>query len=80
MAVGSTLVANQNLIAMAALPARWHWLFTLPPILVVVVMLMLAATVALWRWRQRSLAGRLYFTLLTLCAAVAAINLVLIGR
>ena len=50
---------NQILLAMAALPAGWGWSFVVPPILVGVTILKLIAAVALWWFRQRSLAGRL---------------------
>jgi len=80
LAVGSTLAANQNLVAMAAIPVRWRWLFRLPPIVGVIALAMVAATIALWKWRQRSFAGRVYFTLLTLAGVVAAGNLLVMGR
>jgi pimeloyl-ACP methyl ester carboxylesterase len=80
LAVGSTLAANQNLVAMAAIPVRWRWLFRLPPIVAVIALAMVAATIALWKWRQRSFAGRIYFTLLTVAGIVAAGNLLVMGR
>jgi len=80
MALGSTMRTNEKLLAMAALPARWSWLFALPSLVAVVAVLMLATAVVLWWSRQRSLAGRLYFSVLTLAAIVAAVDIVLIGR
>jgi hypothetical protein len=46
----------------------------------VIALAMVAATIALWKWRQRSFAGRIYFTLLTLAGIVAAGNLLVMGR
>jgi pimeloyl-ACP methyl ester carboxylesterase len=75
LAVRSAYLADQNLIAMGAIPSRWRWLFPLPPALAVIAGLMTAAMIALWTRRQRSLSGRLYFTLLTLAALIATVSL-----
>ncbi|HVQ16010.1 MAG TPA: alpha/beta fold hydrolase, partial [Vicinamibacterales bacterium] len=80
LALGSTMRTNEKLLAMAALPARWSWLFALPSLVAVLAVLMVIAAVVIWWSRQRSLAGRLYFTVLTLAAVVAAVDIVLIGR
>ena len=79
-ALNSTMRTNQLLLGIAALPARWGWLFVVPPTLVAVTVVMMIVTIVLWRSRQRSLSGRLYFTALTLAAIVSAVDLVLIGR
>ena len=80
LALGSTMRTNENLLMMAALPARWGWLFLLPPVLAVLAVLMLMSAGVLWWSRERSLSGRVNFTVLTLAAIVAAVDTVLIGR
>ncbi len=76
--MGATLVANENLIAMGAIPRSWNWIFSLPVLVGVVAAVMVAATVALWRTGQRSVAGRVYFTALTAAAVAASLNLGLV--
>ena len=78
LAVGATLVANENLIAMGAIPRSWNWIFSLPVLVGVVAAVMVAATIALWRTGQRSVAGRVYFTALTAAAVAASLNLGLV--
>ncbi len=79
IAIGATIVANENLLAMGAISARWRWLFVLPTVGAVLVSLMLLVAAQLWRRRQRSQAGRLYFTLLAVGGAIAIVNLLALG-
>ena len=79
IAIGATIVANENLLAMGAISARWRWLFVLPTVGAVLVSLMLFVAAQLWRRRQRSQAGRLYFTLLAVGGAIAIVNLLALG-
>lgn len=79
-AVGSTLVTNQNLAGMGAIPARWRFVTMLPPLLGVLALALLAAMVACWATRRRGLPGRVYLSLLSLAAVVAAANLALLTR
>jgi hypothetical protein len=72
-AILGTLVANQNMIALGAVPARWRWVLAFPWLATAVVATMVVAAVALWIGRHRSPSGRLYYTFLTL-AGVAAIT------
>ena len=78
-AYGSTFATNETLAAMGAISSGWRWLLWLPPILGGAAAVMVAATVSLWRSGRRSTLGRVYFTLLTIAAVAAAINLWLVG-
>ena len=79
IAVGATIVANENLLAMGAIPARWRGLFVLPTVGAVLISLMLLVAAQLWRRRERSQSGRLYFTLLAVAGAIAIVNLLALG-
>ncbi len=78
-AIGATIVTNENLLAMGAIPARWRSLFLLPTIAALLVSLMLLVAAQLWRRRERSQSGRLYFTLLAVAGAIAIVNLLALG-
>ncbi|MCB0127293.1 MAG: hypothetical protein KDE58_33755, partial [Caldilineaceae bacterium] len=77
--VGATLMANQNLLYLGAVPSDWRWVFALPLLFVLLVFLMVIANVALWSGHQRSLLGRLYYTLLTLAGLSAVLGLSTLG-
>ncbi|MCB0086422.1 MAG: alpha/beta fold hydrolase [Caldilineaceae bacterium] len=69
--VGATLMANQNLLLLGAIPSSWRWIFILPLLFALLSVLMVVTTVALWWGNHRSLIGRLYYTLLTLASLAA---------
>jgi pimeloyl-ACP methyl ester carboxylesterase len=79
LAFVTTLVTTQALLGLGAIPATWRGLFWLPPLLVAAVALMCVATVAVWKGRRRSLAGRLYYTILTLGGLVGVGTLFSLG-
>jgi len=79
VAVAATIVTDENLLAMGAISSRWRWLFTLPTIAMLLVSLMLLAAAWLWRTRERSQSGRLYFTGLAVAGAIAVVNLLALG-
>lgn len=79
VAIAATIATNQNLIALGAIPSQWRWLFTLPPAAAILVAIMCLAVPALWFGRHRSVIGRLYYTLLAICGAIAVVNLVSFG-
>jgi hypothetical protein len=79
IAIGATIVTNENLLAMGAIPARWRSLFVLPTAGALLVSLMLLVAAQLWRRRERSQSGRLYFTLLAVAGAIATVNLIALG-
>lgn len=79
VAFGTTLVSNQALLGLGAIPATWRGLFWLPLVFVVPVALMCVATLALWKGNRRSLAGRLYYTILTLGGLVGVATLFNLG-
>jgi hypothetical protein len=74
-ALAVTLTTNQALFAMGAPPAAWRWVLSVPTLLAVVTAVMVAAMIAVWHARERSVAGRLYFTLLTIAVLVATADL-----
>jgi hypothetical protein len=78
-AVVGSINENQHMVGLGAVPARWRWLFTLPPLAAVLVVLMVLVTSALWGGRRRSFLGRLYFTLLTVAGLGAVANLIKLG-
>jgi pimeloyl-ACP methyl ester carboxylesterase len=78
-AVSSTVMVDQNLAFLGAIPASWRWLFILPPLFFILVVLMVVATVAMWIGRHRSLGGRIYYTLMTLASISAVSGLIKIG-
>ena len=79
IAVANTLETDQNMLAMGAIPSRWWWLFVLPPMGALMVALMVVTAVVMWVGRYRSLAGRIYFTLLTFAGIGTVLSLVLMG-
>ncbi|PZQ47185.1 MAG: hypothetical protein DI556_18395 [Rhodovulum sulfidophilum] len=80
LAAGSTLARDETLAVMGAVPARWGWVFALPPLLSLLGLGLLFAAVAVWTTRQRSLPGRIYLSLLAMAALGAAANLALLTR
>ncbi|HEX2454727.1 MAG TPA: alpha/beta hydrolase [Vicinamibacterales bacterium] len=78
-AVVSSINENQHMVGLGAVPARWRWLFTLPPVAAVLVVLMVLVTSALWGGRRRSFLGRVYFTVLTIAGLGAVANLIKLG-
>jgi hypothetical protein len=79
VAIAATIVTDENLLAMGAISARWRWLFTLPTIGTLLVSLMVLAAARLWRTRERSQSGRLYFMGLAVAGAIAVVNLFALG-
>lgn len=79
-AVGSTLVVNQNLIGMGAIPREWAWILGLPALIGIAGLGLLGGAVAVWATGKRTLAGRLYLSLLAIAALVAAANLAMLSR
>lgn len=79
-AVGSTLVVNQNLIGMGAIPRAWAWILGLPALIGIAGLGLLCAAVAVWTTGKRSLAGRIYLSLLAVAALAAAANLAMLSR
>lgn len=79
-AVGSTLMVNQNLIGMGAIPRDWAWILGLPALIGVAGLGLLGAAVAVWTTGKRSFAGRVYLSLLAVAALVAAANLAMLSR
>ena len=77
--VGDALGRNQFLLLVGALPARLRelgwWLLPYGA----AALLMTVSLVLLWRHRARSVAGRLYYTLLVLCAWAACAMLLKTG-
>ncbi|WP_181164476.1 alpha/beta fold hydrolase [Amaricoccus solimangrovi] len=80
LAVGSTLVNEQTLVVMGAIPARWSWVRSLPAAIGLAGLGLLGAAVAVWATGQRSLPGRVYLSLLSAAALGAAANLALLSR
>src|SRR5205809_153611 len=66
-AVFRTLSLDHNLIGLGAISSAWRPLFFLPPLVIVLVAGMLVAAVAMWVGHHRSGAGKVYYSLLTLC-------------
>jgi hypothetical protein len=79
IAIASTIVTNENLLAMGAISARWRGLFVLPTVGAVLVCFMLLLAAYLWRHGERSVSGRIYFTLLAVAGAAAVVNLLMLG-
>ncbi|MEZ4660112.1 MAG: alpha/beta hydrolase [Caldilineaceae bacterium] len=73
--VGFTLMDNQNLLLLGAIPSSWRGIFLLPWLFALLVVLMVVTTAALWSGRQRSIVGRLYYTLLTFAGLSAVVGL-----
>jgi hypothetical protein len=79
IAIATTIVTNENLLAMGAISERWRWLFVLPTVGAGLVALMLLVATVLWRRRERSRSGRLYFTALAVAGALAVVDLLALG-
>ena len=77
-AIGATMVTNQYMIALGAIPAEWRWLFRLPPVGAALVGLMVVTVFALLFGRHRSVVGRMYYTLLTMAGVIAVLNLMVL--
>jgi pimeloyl-ACP methyl ester carboxylesterase len=78
-ALGTTLATDHALIGLGAIGSGWRWLFLLPPVGALLVTLMGAAAVALWWGGRRSVAGRVYLSLLTLAGAATVSTLFSLG-
>lgn len=63
-ALTASMAASPALLALGALLADQERIFVIPFVATFLAALMVAAAVAIWVRRQRTLAGRLYFTLL----------------
>jgi len=61
-------LASPALLFLGAVLSEFRWVFALALLFALVVTLMVVATVALWTGSHRSLAGRLYFSALTVTA------------
>lgn len=79
-AVAATLQSNEYLATMGAVPDTFRALLAMPWLVAALAAVMLWVAVTLWRDRLRSIAGRLGFSLLTLAAIGAAVNLLLLTR
>ena len=77
-AVGVSLVQNQYLGLMGAVPKSLSFLLVAPWVLAALAMMMLITAVQLWRHRLRSVMGRVGFTLWTLLTAMSASSLVVL--
>ncbi len=75
-AVGTTLMQNEYLGLMGAVPKTLSPLLATPWVVVALALAMLVIAVQLWRHHLRSVLGRLGFTLFGLVTAFAAANLV----
>ena len=76
--VASTLMQNEYLGIMGAIPRSLAPVLALPWIVVGIVAAMAGVALALWRHRLRSLPGRIGFSFATLVAALGAISLVML--
>lgn len=79
-AVAATLQSNEYLATMGAVPDSFRALLAMPWLVAALAAAMVWVAVTLWRDRLRSIAGRLGFSLLTLAAIGAAVNLLLLTR
>lgn len=71
----ATLGENKLLLFMGAIPSSLRWVFAIAWLGVVVVVLMGAAALVLWKQRQRTWLGRIYYGLLFLAGLLASIGL-----
>jgi hypothetical protein len=71
----ATLGENKLLLFMGAVPSSLRWVFAIAWLGVVVVALMGAAALVLWKQRQRTWLGRIYYGLLFLAGLLASIGL-----
>jgi hypothetical protein len=66
---------NKLLPFMGAVPSSLRWVFAIAWLGVIVVVLMGSALLVLWKQRQRTLIGRIYYSLLFLAGVLASIGL-----
>lgn len=78
--VASTLMTNEYLGIMGAIPRSLAPVLVLPWVVVGIVTVMAGVAVVIWRHRLRSLPGRVGFSFTTLVAALGAVSLVLLVR
>jgi hypothetical protein len=71
----ATLGENKLLPFMGAVPSSLRWVFAIAWLGVIVVVLMGSALLVLWKQRQRTLIGRIYYSLLFLAGVLASIGL-----
>ena len=79
VAFTTTLVTNESLLGLGAIPSTFRWVFYLPPLFLVLVGAMLVAAFALWKGERRSIVGRIYYSVLTLAALGALSSLFSLG-
>jgi uncharacterized membrane protein len=77
-AVGASLMKNEYLGLMGAVPKELSPLLAAPWAVVAIAFAMLVTAIQLLRHRLRSVLGRLGFSVFFLVAAAAAVNLVLL--
>lgn len=80
LAVTATLAADQYLATMGAIPRSFGAILALPWMIAALAVTMLAVAALLWQHRLRSVLGRLGFSVLTVIAVGAAVNLILLTR
>jgi pimeloyl-ACP methyl ester carboxylesterase len=71
----ATLNENPFLAFVGTVPSSIRWVFAIAWLGVVVTVLMGTATLVLWKHRQRTLVGRIYYSLLFIAGLVAAMGL-----
>jgi hypothetical protein len=71
----ATLNENPFLAFVGTVPSSIRWVFAIAWLGVVVTVLMGTATLVLWKHRQRTLVGRIYYSLLFTAGLVAAMGL-----
>ena len=71
----ATFEENKFFAFVGTVPSSLRWVFAIAWLGVVVVVLMGAATLVLWKQRQRTLVGRIYYSLLLLAGLLAAMGL-----
>ena len=71
----ATLDQNKFLAFMGAVPSSLRWVFAIAWLGVVIVVLMGGAALVLWKQRQRTFVGRIYYSLLFLAGLLASIAL-----
>jgi hypothetical protein len=75
----ATLDENKFLAFVGTVPSSLRWAFAIAWLGVVVVVLMSAATLVLWKQRQRTRVGRIYYSLLFLAGLVVTMGLWQVG-
>jgi hypothetical protein len=78
-AVTTALASGRNPIAFNQVSGEWRWLFYLPPVVIVLVVGMIISAVGMWMGDLRSLAGRIFYTVLTLLGVSIAFSLFSLG-